>query len=193
MLMSKWQNFRWHKMPLATLSLLMVVASPPIAQEVARFQQACGGKFSMRSVTTSFVGALLAVLSTSTGAVAQSYYDDQACRQYADQAVAPLRNQAGAQAGAETFGSALLGAGVGAAIGGAVGGGRGAGIGAASGAIVGGSAGAANAQNTAAYVQQQYNAYYAQCMASRRPPPPSYGAPPPAYAPAPGYGYPPPR
>jgi outer membrane lipoprotein SlyB len=128
----------------------------------------------MRSVTTVFVGAVLAVSSTSTGAVAQSYYDDQACRQYADAQIAPLRNQAGAQAGAETFGSALLGAGVGAAIGGAVGGGRGAGIGAASGAIVGGSAGAANAQNTAAYVQPQYNAYYAQCMASRRPPPPPY-------------------
>jgi uncharacterized protein YcfJ len=140
----------------------------------------------MRSVTASFVGAVLAVLWTSTGAVAQSYYDDQACRQYADQAVAPLRNQAGA----ETFGSALLGAGVGAAIGGAVGGGRGAGIGAASGAVVGGTAGAANAQNTAAYVQQQYNAYYGQCMASRRSPPPPYGAPPPAYAPGPGYGYP---
>ena len=89
----------------------------------------------MRSVTTSFVGAVLAVLTTSTGAMAQSYYDDQACRQYADAAVAPLRNQAGAQAGAETFGGALLGAGVGAAIGGAVGGGRGAGIGAASGAV----------------------------------------------------------
>ena len=144
----------------------------------------------MRSVTTVFVGAVLAVFSTSTGAVAQSYYDDQACRQYADAQVAPLRNQAGAQAGAETFGSALLGAGVGAAIGGAVGGGRGAGIGAASGSVVGGSAGAANAQNTAAYVQQQYNAYYAQCMAARRPPPPNYA---PGYPPAPGYGYPPPR
>jgi hypothetical protein len=42
-------------------------------------------------------------------------------------------------------------------------------------------------------VQQQYNAYYAQCMASRSPPPQPYGAPPPGYAPAPGYGYPPPR
>ncbi len=146
----------------------------------------------MRSVTTSFVGAVFAVLSTSTGVMAQSYYDDQACRQFADSQVAPLRDQMNSQA----VGSALLGAGVGAALGGAVGGGRGAGIGAASGAVVGGTAGAANAQNTAAYVQQQYNAYYGQCMASRRPPPP-YGAPPPAYAPgyppAPGYGYPPPR
>jgi uncharacterized membrane protein len=157
----------------------------------------------MRSVTTSFVGALLAVVTTTAGAMAQSYYDDQACRQYADAQVAPLRNQAGA----ETFGSALLGAGLGAAIGGAVGGGRGAGIGAASGAVVGGSAGAANAQNTAASVQQQYNAYYAQCMAARSAPPPYsaptpsynpppsnyYYAPPPGYAPAPSYGYPPPR
>ena len=140
----------------------------------------------MRSVTTSFVGAVFAVLSTSTGVMAQSYYDDQACRQFADSQVAPLRDQMNSQA----VGSALLGAGVGAAIGGAVGGGRGAGIGAASGAIVGGSAGAANAQNTAAYLQQQYNAYYGQCMAARRPPPPNYA---PGYPPAPGYGYPPPR
>jgi len=140
----------------------------------------------MRIASSSFVGLIFAVL-TSTGAMAQSYYDDQACRQYADQQVAPLRVQVNSQA----FGSALLGAGVGAAIGGAVGGGRGAGIGAASGAVVGGGAGAANAQNASAYLQQQYNAYYAQCMASRRPAPP-YGAPP-GYAPAPGYGYPPPR
>jgi len=140
----------------------------------------------MRIASSSFVGLIFAVL-TSTGAMAQSYYDDQACRQYADQQVAPLRDQVNSQA----FGSALLGAGVGAAIGGAVGGGRGAGIGAASGAVVGGGAGAANAQNASAYLQQQYNAYYAQCMASRRPPPP-YGAPP-GYAPAPGYGYPPSR
>lgn len=139
----------------------------------------------MRVVTSSVVGVVLAVL-TSTGAMAQSYYDDQACRQYADAQIAPLRDQVNSQA----FGSALLGAGVGAAIGGAVGGGRGAGIGAASGAVVGGGAGAANAQNASAYLQQQYNAYYAQCMAARRPPPPNYA---PGYPPAPGYGYPPPR
>jgi len=136
----------------------------------------------MRAVTPLFVGAVLAVL-TNTGAMAQSYYDDQACRQYADQQIAPLRDQVNSQA----FGSALLGAGVGAAIGGAVGGGRGAGIGAASGAVVGGSAGAANAQNASGYLQQQYNAYYAQCMAARRPPPPNYA---PGYPPTPGYGYP---
>ncbi len=46
---------------------------------------------------------------------------------------------------------------------------------------------AANAQNAAGYLQQQYNAYYAQCMASRRYPPPQYGGPAPVYAPAPGY------
>jgi uncharacterized protein YcfJ len=140
----------------------------------------------MKVASSRFVGVILAVL-TSTGAMAQSYYDDQACRQYADQQIAPLRDQVNSQA----FGSALLGAGVGAAIGGAVGGGRGAGVGAASGAIVGGSAGAANAQGASAYLQQQYNAYYAQCMAARRPPPPPYYAP--GYPPAPGYGYPPPR
>jgi hypothetical protein len=154
-----------------------------------------------------FVGAVLAALSVSTGALAQSYYDDQVCRQYADAQVAPLRDQANTQA----VGSTLLGAGLGAAFGAAVGGGRGAGIGAASGAILGTGAGVANAQNAAGYAQQQYNALYAQCMASRRPPPPPYAgqgyapqgyplgqgyAPAQAYGPAPGYapqpGYPPP-
>ena len=139
----------------------------------------------MRPVKTSFVAGVLAALTTSTAVVAQSYYDDQACRQYANQQVAALQGQANAQA----FGSTLLGAGLGAAIGGAVGGavggGRGAGIGAASGAVLGGATGVANAQNAAGYAPQQYNAYYSQCMAARTPPPPSYGAP--AYAPPPGY------
>ena len=137
----------------------------------------------MRPVKTCYVAAGLAVLTASTGAMAQSYYDDQACRQYANQQVAALQGQANAQA----FGSTLLGAGLGAAIGGAVGGGRGAGIGAASGGVLGGATGIANAQNAAAYAPQQYNAYYSQCMASRTPPPTSYYGPAPAYAPAPGY------
>jgi len=137
----------------------------------------------MRLGATSFIGTVLA-LATSTGAMAQSYYDDQTCRQYADAQIAPLREQANAQA----IGGTLLGAGLGAALGAAVGGGRGAGIGAASGAFVGTGVGAANAQNAAGYLQQQYNAYYAQCMASHRYSPPQYAPPAPAYAPAPGYG-----
>jgi hypothetical protein len=132
---------------------------------------------------SNFIGAVLAALTVSTAALAQSYYDDQACRQFADAQVAPLRDQANSQA----VGSTLLGAGLGAALGGAVGGGRGAGIGAASGAVVGTGVGAANAQNAAGYLQQQYNASYAQCMASRRSPAPPYAAPGPGYAPAQGY------
>jgi hypothetical protein len=147
--------------------------------------------FSMRLVSRIFVGAVLAALTASTIAKAQSYYDDQACRQFADSQIAPLRDQANAQA----VGSALVGAGLGAALGAAVGGGRGAGIGAASGAIVGTGVGAANAQNAEGNLQQQYNAYYAQCMAARRYPPPPSSSPAPAYAPAPSYlpqrGYPP--
>jgi uncharacterized protein YcfJ len=127
----------------------------------------------MIALTSNFVGAaVLAALTVSTAALAQSYYDDQACRQFADSQVAPLRDQANSQA----VGSTLLGAGLGAAVGAAVGGGRGAGIGAASGAIVGTGVGAANAQNAAG------------CMASRRSPAPPYAAPGPGYAPAPGYG-----
>jgi hypothetical protein len=136
----------------------------------------------MRPVKTSFAASVLAV-TTSTAVMAQSYYDDQACRQYADQQVAAIQGQANAQA----FGSTLLGAGLGAAIGGAVGGGRGAGIGAASGAVLGGATGVANAQNAAGYAPQQYNAFYSQCMAARTPPPPSYYPTAPAYAPSPGY------
>ena len=134
----------------------------------------------MRPIETNFAAAILAVLTASTGAMAQSYYDDQTCRQYAGQQVAALQGQANAQA----FGSTLLGAGLGAALGGAVGGGRGAGIGAASGAVLGGATGVANAQNASAYAPQQYNAFYSQCMAARTPPPPSYYPPAPAYAPA---------
>ena len=139
----------------------------------------------MRPVKTSFAASVLAVLTTSTAAMVQSYYDDQACRQFASQQVAAIQGQANTQA----LGSTLLGAGLGAAIGGAVGGGRGAGIGAASGGVLGGATGIANAQNAAAYAPQQFNAYYSQCMAARTPPPPpppSYGAPQ-AYAPAQGY------
>ena len=140
----------------------------------------------MVAFASRFVGATVAALTLSTAALAQSYYDDQICRQYADAQVAPLRDQANSQA----VGSALLGAGLGAAVGAAVGGGRGAGIGAASGAVLGTGAGVANAQNAAGYLQQQYNALYAQCMASRRPPAPAYAAPAQGYAP-PGYGQPP--
>ena len=141
---------------------------------------------------STLAGAVVAALTVSSAVLAQSYYDDQACRQFADAQVAPLRDQANSQA----VGSTLLGAGLGAALGGAIGGGRGAGIGAASGAIAGTGVGAANAQNAAGYLQQQYNAYYAQCMASRRSPAQPYAAPGPGYGPAPGYApqpsYPPP-
>ncbi len=113
------------------------------------------------------IAAFLAAATASTGAAGQTSYDDQACRQYADQQTAALRAQAGSQA----VGSALLGAGLGAALGGAIGGGRGAGIGAASGAIAGTGIGAANAQDTAAYAQQQYYALYSQCMQARQPAP----------------------
>jgi outer membrane lipoprotein SlyB len=120
---------------------------------------------------------------------------DQACRQYADAQIAPLRDQANAS----TVGSTLLGAGLGAAIGAAAGGGRGAAIGAASGGALGLGAGAANAQGAAVNLQQQYDVYYANCMAARNGPPPGYApppgggaGPPSGYGPPPGYEQPPP-
>src|ERR1700751_1489231 len=103
--------------------------------------------------------------------MAQSYYDDQTCRQFADAQIAPLRDQADSQ----VIGSTLLGAGLGAALGAAVGGGRGAGIGAASGAIVGTGVGAGNAQGASIDLQQRYNMFYASCMATQAGAPP--GAP----------------
>ena len=153
----------------------------------------------MRSIITSAACAIVATSTISGGAMAQpSYPDDMACRQYAEQQVAPLRDQVNSQA----VGNTLLGAGLGAALGAAAGGGRGAGIGAASGALFGTGVGAANAQNAEGYLQQQYNAYYAQCMSARTAPPPRYGAPPSSAsqlnqqqlnqsAPPPGYYYPP--
>lgn len=126
----------------------------------------------MRRIGTSLGAAALAMLA-STAAMAQSPYAeaDMTCRQYAWSAVAPLQNQNSGQA----VGSTLLGAGLGAALGAAVGGGRGAAIGAASGAVVGTGVGAANAQNNQAYIQQQYGAYYWQCMSGRGFPPGGYG------------------
>ena len=148
----------------------------------------------MKRVSAGFLGTVATALVVGTAAMAQSpYYDDLACRQYAEQAVAPMQ----AQSNTNQVGSALLGAGIGAALGGAIGGGRGAGIGAASGAIVGTGSGVANAQADAGYIQQQYNAYYYSCMQTRAPAPPQYSAPqgypaggyaPQPYAPQP-YGY----
>jgi uncharacterized protein YcfJ len=154
-----------------------------LAGRWTRLYQPREEKSSMKLLAIRLVGSVLAALTVSTGAMAQSYYDDQACRQFADAQIAPLRDQANSQ----VIGSTILGAGLGAAFGAAVGGGRGAGIGAASGAIVGTGVGAANAQSAAGYLQQQYNAYYAHCMASRRSPPPQYNGPTSGYTQVPGY------
>jgi len=131
----------------------------------------------MKPIATGVAGGLLVALAT-TGAMAQTPYDDAVCRQYANQNTAALRAQAGDQAVGGTVVGALLGAGIGAAVGG----GRGAAIGAGTGAIVGTGAGVANAQATSDYANQQYAAYYQQCMASRTP-----AAPAPGYPPQPGY------
>src|SRR6185369_9458818 len=96
---------------------------------------------------------------------AQTAYDDAVCRQYADQQIAPLRDQANANA----VGSALVGAALGAGLGAAVGGG----IGAASGAIVGTGAGVANAQGMSYELQQRYGSLYSYCMSTRAPQPPA--------------------
>ena len=49
----------------------------------------------MNTILKSFMSAGLAALLGSPGAMAQSpYYDDLACRQYADAQIAPLRGWA---------------------------------------------------------------------------------------------------
>jgi uncharacterized protein YcfJ len=119
----------------------------------------------MRSFTISLAGAALAFTAVTTGAMAQGLpypQADMSCRQYAQNQVGPMQNQAANN----QVGSTLLGAGLGAALGAAVGGGRGAAIGAASGAVVGTGAGAANAQQSDYYIQQQYGNYYWSCMSS---------------------------
>jgi uncharacterized protein YcfJ len=138
----------------------------------------------MRSFSKAGGLAFAVAIIASGSAMAQGAYNyDAYCRQYADSAVAPMRNQAAAQG----VGSALVGAGLGAALGAAAGGGRGAGIGAASGAIVGTGVGVANAQYSDAAIAQQYNAYYYQCMQQYSQPQPSY---PQGYGPQPQpYGY----
>jgi uncharacterized protein YcfJ len=125
----------------------------------------------MKPIATGVIGGIMAALA-ATSALAQTPYDDMTCRQFADQQTAGLRAQASNQAVGSTVGGALLGAGIGAAIGG----GRGAAIGAGAGAVTGGAAGSANAQATNDYANQQYWAYYQQCMASRTPTAPAYPA-----------------
>src|SRR5262245_29448394 len=112
--------------------------------------------FSMNLLTNQLFGAALLSVAVGGGAAAQyppGYADDMACRQYADQASAGVRNQAAAS----TVGNTLGGAALGAALGAAIGGGRGAGIGAASGAIAGTGLGAANAP-AAQYSVEQWQA-----------------------------------
>ena len=128
----------------------------------------------MKRIATGVVSGVMVAL-TATAALAQTGYDDAVCRQYADQQTAALRAQAQNQAVGGTMVGGLLGAGIGAAVGGP----RGAAIGAGTGALVGTGTGMANAQATSDYANQQYYAYYQQCMASRTP------------AAAPPQGYPP--
>jgi uncharacterized protein YcfJ len=100
--------------------------------------------------------------------------DQQICTNFANAQVAPLTQQANNQA----LGGALLTTALGAGLGAAVGGGRGAAIGAASGAVVGGAAGAQGSAMAGRSIQQQFDLFYAQCMAARGNRVPGMGPPP---------------
>lgn len=131
-------------------------------------------------------------------------HEDYACRDYAfrsDNRPAPAHSEIPEGLGSSaigTVGGAAAGALLGAAAGDA---GVGAAIGAGAGLLFGSAMGANNAQATSSSLQAQYNAAYAQCMASKgnrisQPAVystvPVYAAPPVAYVPGPvvygGYG-----
>ena len=128
----------------------------------------------MKPLVTGILGGALALITT-TGAMAQTAYDDQVCRQYASQNANYAQAQANNNAAGSALGGALLGAGIGALAGG----GRGAAIGAGAGAFTGAVAGGAQAQGAG---NQAYWQAYNYCMSTRAP------APPPAYQG--GYGQP---
>src|SRR5438045_9481088 len=84
------------------------------------------GGHQMRRIGKVFFGAAAALVAASVSASAQynsAYDNDMACRQYADQAVAPMRDQANAQ----TAGRVVVGGGLGAGLRADVGDRRGAG------------------------------------------------------------------
>ena len=116
----------------------------------------------MKAITAVLGGAL--ALLTATSAMAQSWQDEQVCRQWASQYANWAQGQANNQAVGSAFGGALLGAGIGALAGG----GRGAAIGAGAGALTGGIVGGARAQG--AGNQVWFNAF-SYCMSTRRGPP----------------------
>ncbi|KQR76555.1 hypothetical protein ASG35_16090 [Burkholderia sp. Leaf177] len=154
-------------------------------------------------------GPSIVALPRSGEPLATFQADDYECRNYAFQAGNP---QGAAQAATTnsvnssvlgTLGGAAAGALIGAAAGNP---GAGAAIGAGGGLLVGSAAGANSAQYSAAGLQGQYDAAYAQCMTSKgntiqqpqvyapqpvyyAPPPPVYYAPPRPvyYAPYPYY------
>lgn len=148
-------------------------------------------------------GPSIVALPRTGEPLAQFQQDDYACRDYAYRSGDP---QAAAQNATTnsvnssvlgTLGGAAAGALIGAAAGNA---GAGAAIGAGSGLLLGSAAGANGAQYSAQGLQANYDAAYAQCMASKGntiapprqmyAPQPVYMAPPPPvmyYAPAPYY------
>lgn len=119
--------------------------------------------------------------------------DQQNCQAFANSQTAPLAAQANNQA----LGGAILSTALGAGLGAAIGGGRGAAIGAASGAALGSGMAAQSSSMAGMSIQQQFDAFYAQCMYARGnqvpgfAPPGSFGGPPPFLGP-PGGGPPPP-
>ena len=100
----------------------------------------------------------------------QFQQNDYACRDYANRstnssgAAQAATNNSVNSAALGTFGGAAIGALLGAAAGNA---GAGAAIGAGSGLLIGGANGANGAQYSAAGLQAQYDAAYAQCMTSK--------------------------
>ncbi|MGI4982889.1 MAG: glycine zipper family protein [Janthinobacterium lividum] len=126
---------------------------------------------------------------------------DYGCRNYAYNSInASGASQAATNNGVSSAAVGTLGGAAAGALLGAAGGnpGAGAAIGAGAGLLLGSAAGAGGAQNSSAGLQAQYDAAYAQCMASKgnaiQQQAPAYIAPAPVYyAPPPPVYYAPPR
>lgn len=142
-------------------------------------------------------GPSVVALPTRGESLSAFQSDDYTCRNYAYSVINPkgasqaATNNGVGSAALGTVGGAAVGALIGAAAGNA---GAGAAIGAGSGLLLGSAAGGASAQNSAAGLQAQYDAAYAQCMTSKgntiqqqaapvyvQPAPVYYAPPPPAY------------
>lgn len=116
---------------------------------------------ALAGCATAPTGPSVAVMPGSGKSFAQFSADDRACRAYADQALGPNAQQAGAN---NVAAGAVAGTALGAVVGALFGGHRGAAAGAGMGLIVGTAEGASAAGGEQQSQQRRYDIAYEQCM-----------------------------